>query len=368
MLVIALLECKKSSEARRSDQGLLLKADTFTFVHPGILNTKSSLDQIASELNNGNAERAAAFGKVLDFIDKPGSYPNSFPSVVVVGSNGATTPSKSQIRRDAELAYGIALRWAATGNAVYAEQAIGILNGWARNFQSYGLLDNPAKPTNPNQPSLEASWTMPSFAAAAEILKYYAAGGKTAGWADADIKQFETFLRNITVNYIDKTPVYNNNWNVSAGYAKMAIGVFLNDSVIYRSGVDYIKKYLPIVIGADGTIDELCKRQDCVHYQYSLTGFAYAAEIARIQGDLSVYTYGSNLISKGYDFMRKAYDRATGCDYCSLSSPVFPGAEVAYGYYKTDVLKSLRDIHAPYGLPNDHTFLGFTTYTHYNLK
>jgi hypothetical protein len=168
--------------------------------------------------------------------------------------------------------------------------------------------------------------------------------------------------------YINKTPVYNNNWNVSAGYAKMTIGIFLDNKTIYDDGVTYIKKYLPIVISVDGTIDELCDREDCVHFQYSLTGFVYAAELARIQGDLSIYTYGNNLISLGYNFMKKAYDRTTGCNYCSTTSPIFPGTEIAYNYYKTPTLKTLRDLQAPLALPNDNTFLGFTSYTHYNVK
>lgn len=362
--------CKKKPEVKKFTPIETVppstKTEITTFVHPAILNTKASLDLIASEINSGNAERTASFQKVLDFINGA-KFPTSFPATVIVGSNGATTPSKTQIRSDAELVYAIALRWAATGNAIYAEQAIGILNGWSYSFQNYGLLDNPASPTNANQPDLEASWTMPSFVAAAEIIRHYKVGGKSAGWRDSDIKQFEAFLTIIKTTYIDKTPVYNNNWNVSAGYAKMAIGVFLNNKPVYDSGYEYIKKYLTVVISPDGTIAELCDRKDCVHYQYSLTGFTYAAEIARIQGDNSLYTTGSNLISLGYEFMQRAYNQTTGCNYCSFSSPVFPGTEVANNYYKTNTLKSLRDIRPPYGVPNDNTFLGFTTYTHYNV-
>lgn len=340
---------------------------TSNFVHPSILNTKASLDQLATELAAGNTERNIAFNKIVTYANVASRYPTTFPSIVIVGSNGATTPSKDQIRQNSELAYAVALRWAATGDATYAQQAIKILNGWASTFQAYDLLANPSSPTNANQPSLEASWTTPTFVAAAEILRYYKPGGQASGWAVADITQFENYLNKVLV-YINKTPVYNNNWNVSAGYAKMTIGVFLENKAVYDAGLDYIKKYLPIVISADGTINELCDREDCVHFQYSLTGFVYAAEIARINGDLSLYNYGNNLISLGYDFMRKAYDRTTGCNYCSLSSPVFPGAEVAYNYYKTPTLKSLRDLQAPNALPNDNTFLGFTSYTHYGLK
>ncbi|MEJ5995918.1 alginate lyase family protein [Pedobacter sp. Du54] len=341
-------------------------SSTFDFVHPSILTTKSSLDLIAAEIEANNAERSNAFKKILDYTNVASRYPTSFPSIVIVGSNGATTPSKDQIRQNAELAYATALRWAATGDSNFAKQTIAILNGWASAFQAYDLLVNPTSPTNPNQPSLEASWTTPTMVAAAEIMRYYKPKGASSGWLTADITKFESYLTKLLVT-INKTPVYNNNWNVSAGYAKMTIGIFLNTKTIYDEGVNYIKKYLPIVISVDGTIDELCDRKDCVHFQYSLTGFTYAAELARIQGDVSIYTYGNNLISLGYNFMKNAYDR-TGCNYCSTTSPVFPGTEVAYNYYKTPTLKALRELQAPLALPNDNTFLGFTSYTHFNVK
>ncbi|HTI10996.1 MAG TPA: alginate lyase family protein [Puia sp.] len=334
-----------------------------TFVHPGVLNTQASLDLVGSQVNGGDPTRTASYQKVLDFISSH-TYPTSFPATVVVGSNGATSPSKNQIRSDAELVYALALRWAKTGHIEYATQAIGILNGWSYHFQNYALLNSS---TNPNQPDLEASWTTPSFVAAAEIIRYYKVNGQGSGWSDADINQFSTFLNTVKNNYINNIPQYNNNWDASAGYAKMAIGIFLKSTTVYQNGYNFIMTNLPIVINANGTLPELCDRQDCVHYQYSLTAFAYAAELARIQGDNSIWTANASLISKGYDFMRAAYNQSTGCNYCTTSSPVFPGTEVAYNYYKTSNLLYLRGLQAPLGVPNDNTFLGFTTYTHYNV-
>jgi hypothetical protein len=334
------------------------------FVHPGVLNTQASLTQIAAETNAGDPTRLAAYQKVLDYINSH-DYPTSFPATVVVGSNGATSPSKAQIRKDAILVYALALRWTKTGNATYAQQAIGILNGWSYNFKNYALLNSS---TNANQPALEASWTTPSFVAAAEIIRYYVLpNGQTAGWSDADIAQFGTYLNTVKNNYINNVPVYNNNWNASAAYAKMAIGVFLNSTSVYDNGNNWLLTYLPIIVKSDGNIPELCDRQDCVHYQYSLTAFAFGAQIAAIQGDPTVWTANSSRISAGYDFMKAAYDRTTGCNYCSTSSTVFPGTEVAYNHYKTANLKYLRELQDPLGVTADNTFLGFTSYTHFNV-
>lgn len=361
-----LYQCKKSGIANKpSDavkQTTVPRAVT-TFVHPGVLNTQANLDLIASQVSGGDAVRTASYQKVLDYINSH-AYPTSFPATVYVGSNGHTSPSKDQIRKDAELVYATALRFAKTGDINYANQAIGILNGWSYNFQNYSIIDNT---DNPSQPTLEASWTTPSFVAAAEIIRYYKPNGVSANWSATDISKFNDYLNNVKNNYINNVPAYNNNWNVSAGYAKMAIGVFLNSASVFQSGEDMINAVLPQVIQSDGTMPELCVRQDCVHYQYSLTGLTYAAEIANMQGDNSLYAALSNRISAGYDFERSAYNQSTGCNYCSTSSPVFPGVEVANAHYQTSNTQYLRGLQAPLGVPNDNTFLGFTTYTHYNL-
>ncbi|WP_223233240.1 alginate lyase family protein [Chitinophaga sp. CF418] len=333
-----------------------------TFVHPGVLNTQESLDLVGSQVNGGEPVRAAAYQKVLDYVNN-NALPTKFWETVTVGSNGATTESKSQIRKDAILAYALALRWAKTGTATYAQQCIAILNGWSYTFKQYAVLSG----SNQYQPSLEASWTTPSFVAAAEIIRYYKAFGQSAGWSDADINQFNNYLNLVKNNYINNTPAYNNNWNASAGYAKMAIGIFLNSTTVYQNGYNIITQHLPIIIKSDGTIPEYCDRNDCVHYQYSLTAFAYSAELARIQGDNSLWAFNSSLLSKGYDYMKAAYNRTTSCTTCSTSSPVFPGTEVAYNYYKTANLKYLRELQDPLYVPNDRTFLGFTSYTHFNV-
>lgn len=369
MLVSSTFSCNKpdvQNANKLSDKTLMAAnaAAITSFVHPAVMNTQASLAQVAAETNAGDPTRLAAYQKVLDYINSH-DFPTSFPATVVVGSNGASSPSKAQIRKDAELVYAIALRWTKTGNPVYAAQAITILNGWSYNFKKYALLNSS---TNALQPALEASWTTPTFVAAAEIIRYYKVNDTvSAGWSEADIAQFSTYLNLVKNNYINNCPVYNNNWNASAAYAKMAIGIFLNSATVYQNGYNGILTYLPIIVKADGNIPELCDRQDCVHYQYSLTAFAFAAELARLQGDNGLWASNSNRISAGYDFMRAAYNRTTGCNYCTTSSTVFPGTEVAYNYLKTANLKYLRELQDPLSVTADNTFLGFTSYTHFNV-
>jgi hypothetical protein len=371
MLAAFFVECTKKSEPGQlsNESKAITKTDAaaVTFVHPGVLNTKASLDLIRSQANDGSSARFADYNNsVLNFING-NPVPTSFPAVIHAQAN-YNTPTELQFKGNAILAYAIALRWAKTGDATYATQAKNILDGWASHFQSIDAINQPnGQPTEFRQTYLEASWAAPGFVAAAEIIRYYTINGQGAGWPADKQVQFEAFLNNLKNNYINHvTDVgFNNNWDVSAGYAKIAIGVYLNSQTVYQSGVDITKNVLPQVIGSDGTVFELCSRVDCHHFQYSLTGLSYAAEIARIQGDNSIYTANGNRISAGYDYMRKAYNNQISCKSCS-GNAIYPGVEVANRYYHTSNTQSLRAIAPPYGIV-DIGFLGFTTYTHYNV-
>ncbi|NCD69257.1 alginate lyase family protein [Mucilaginibacter agri] len=357
-------ECKKSDVSHANAdaaQPTAARAVT-TFVHPGILNTTASLDVIRTQATDQSSSRWTAYNNsVIAYVDSH-AVPTSFPSVVVAKSSG-TTPTETQIKTDAELAYAIALRWAKTGDSQWSTKAKNILNGWATNFQSYSVDAG----SNANQPDLEAAWVAPTFAAAGEILRYYTINGVGAGWSQSDIDNFSAFLNKLKV-YINATPAYNNNWNVSAGYAKVALGVFFNSTSVYQSGVDILQGVMPSVINSSGVMPELCGRTDCVHYQYSLAGLTFAAEICREQNDNQLYGYNSSRISTGFNYMQQAYAGSTGCNYCSTSSPIYTGVEVANRYYNTSATNSLiNKTHFQYDVPNDNTFLGFTQYTHRNV-
>ncbi|QHV99879.1 hypothetical protein GJR95_34855 [Spirosoma endbachense] len=349
-----------STDRKVIDKTSGARIDNNQFVHPGVLNSKASLDLIRSQANNGDAARLDGYSKVTEFVDA-NPVPTSFPATVYVKGSGST-PTENQIKTDAILSYALALRWAKTGNAIYATQAISILNGWATNFQR--LL--PDAGTDSRQTYLEASWFTPTFVAAAEIIRFYTVNGNSAGWSSTDISKFQGFLNNLKDNYINRLineVNYDNNWEVSAGYAKMAVGVFLNSSTVYNGGYDYLMQNIPVIISSSGEVKEHCSR-DCWHPQYSLTGFAYAAEIARIQGDNTVFPAYSSRIAKGFEYMEDAFVGAIGCRSCA-GQAVFPGAEVASNYYNTSAkITSLRNRQDPYGATGDKTFLGFTTYTH----
>jgi hypothetical protein len=332
-----------------------------------VLNTQQSLAAAAAQLQAGDKARLAGYQQVVSYIGQH-PVPATFPAVVYAVA-GAGSPTEDQIRRDAELAYAHALRWAATGDAAAARQAITILNGYATNFQRYDTAPKPdGSPTPLRQTYLEAAWVAPTFVAAAEILRYYRVRGKQpAGWSAAEVAKFSGFLTKLKTGYIDPLPAsadWVNNWQVSGGYAQMALGVWFDDRAQYEQGYAYTLKVLPQVFYPDGNVKELCDR-DCHHPQYTLTGLTDAAEIARIQGDKAIYEFGNQQIRVGWEKLADALaHNASSCADCSQHREVWPGIEVAAGYYGTPRLAALRDVGAPYGVPSDDTFAGFSSLTH----
>ena len=338
------------------------------FAHPGIINDIARLDRLRMEgLVN---EQLAAYENLKTFTLN-NSVPTSFHSVVYVKASGST-PTETQFRRDPILAYAYALKWVRTGEPNDARHAIKILNGWASAFEKMDVAEG----TQMVQSQLEAAWVIPTFAATAEILKCYHPNDKHhSDWYYSDILQFSDFLRTL-VNYVE--PMINdidqqgrryNNWGASAGYAKMAAGVFLDDKSIYDEGIRIVKKLIPEIIEPDGEVYELCGR-DCGHPQYSMNALTYAAEIALVQSDESVYKSQFNRILTGWEWIVKAFTGQVSCRDCT-GSFVHPGIEVAFNYYKNSVSpKSIlfMESHRPFVPDNSTTFLGFTTLTHYEVN
>lgn len=343
-----------------------LTEETTVFLHPGVINDKINLDRIRK--STLSAEQQSTYSQLLAFI-KDNPVKDSYPKIVYIqGEIGGTTstPTASHMRMDALVAYAYALKWAHTGDENDAKSAIERLNGWSKNFQRFAVVD-----VGEVQLELVASWIAPTFAAAAEIIRYHKVDGvKSAGWASDDIEQFSSFLIKMKdyiepmIRAIDKEGRRHNNWGASAGYAKMAMGVFLDDRVMYDDGKRVVKKLIPEIIKPDGHVYELCER-DCSHPQYSMVAFTYAAEIARIQGDESVYQAGSKRIERGWEWIGKTHTNQIACRDCS-GKQIFAAIEVAVDYYNTSTELSLfARKQRPYA-QRGGLFLGFTTLTHFN--
>lgn len=344
------------------------------FTHPGILNTQNSLAYAAQQVNNtsdpNNASRTTAYNFVLNFCNTWVSR-NAYAANVAT-EPGAVNQQEIDFKGDALLAYATALRWAKTGDAQYATRCKQILDGWASTFRTLSVTSG-----STNQVDLEAAWPAPTFAAAAEIIKYYQpATGAAGGWTTAENTQFVAFLDRLKT-YINNTTStgFNNNWYTSAGYALMAIGVFEDDRTTYNNGETIIKNVIPLEMNSTGYMaGEVCiNHQDYVHYQYALTGLAYAANIAGIQGDLTIYSATSSRTLAGFTWqadLMQGIVTAACTPSGNKTSPIWPGIFPANRHYNSAETNYIANHYTTdaNGLPGgDLGFLSWTQFTHFNV-
>ncbi|WP_182277604.1 alginate lyase family protein [Granulicella sp. 5B5] len=204
---------------------------------------------------------------------------------------------------DASAAYLQALLWNLTGDHRYAENAIRIVNAYAKTVKAYA---------NSNQP-LQAAWSDEVWPRAGELLRY-----SHSGWKPKDIAAFTKMLTKVNLPEIYNGSGGNGNWELSMIDAMMGIAVFTNDRPLLQHAEGLWRERVPAYFynfeldgphprpvprrapprkdndvnwygttdlnaSVDGMAQETCR--DLGHTGYGIAATTYAAETARIQGD-----------------------------------------------------------------------------------
>ncbi len=251
------------------------------FVHPGLLNTQTSLERMR-DIANADSFSAMnqGYSKMTEDRHAKTSYAQQAYAVVDAVAAGSSS-SEIRFRDDAQAVYAMALEWVKTGNSTYLNKSKQILNDWASTFTQMTS-------TSTVQPALEASWALPIWVNAAEIIRHF--GNGSGGWSSSEIAAFESFVRKV-MTYVDGP--YSNvpNWRASIALARMSAGVFLNDTTIYNRGLGNMEDEINI-IGSDGTPPE--NTRDLPHSQANIIATAQGAETAYNQGDSSLFLQGAS--------------------------------------------------------------------------
>lgn len=283
------------------------------YVHPGLLNSQDRLDDLMAKANSTtpSAMRTGYESMLDEGFSDVGYVSQPYATVVVAGST--STPSEDQFKADAQAAYAFALRWVKTGHQVYRDEAVEILDGWATEFEE--MVSAVPGETWPQQ-WLEAAWYAPMWANAAEIIRSH--DGGAGAWPAAGQAQFDTFLDELAV--LAEQAYRENNWGASSGLALMSVGAYQDDSVRYEEGKDRILELIPFLIRPTGEVFELAAR-DCWHPQYSLAAITQAAEIARNQGDTSIYEFTVSgdtrpRLASGLEYMSRSIVLGEGVRDC----------------------------------------------------
>jgi hypothetical protein len=300
-----------------------------TFAHPGLLATQKQLDGFKSAVNADQPNAIKEAYKLVQDDPRSSSAYRPTPMAVVEVASNAMTPGETAMKDDSMAAYLNALQWVKSGDAKHRDKAIEILNAWATTFQSINAVKTD-KGGSLRQAALEASWTLPVWLNAAEIVRHYKQGG--GRWQPKDIAAFDRFTSKL-YEESRKAQGRKSNWGAAAAMAAMALGVYQNDQSRYAEGLQQTKALLQELVSPDGEVFEL-RTRDCSHPQFTLTAFVQAAAIASNQGDSSVWLTakqgGSPALARGLEYMATALTQGSSARDCRVKGGR-PGA-VLNGY------------------------------------
>jgi hypothetical protein len=310
-----------------------------TFVHPGALDSKGELDFVKAKIQAKAYPWRAEFDRLA-----ASSYATRTPhgKTTIQSSSGDAELS----RDDAIASYTQALLWYYSGNAIYANRSIAILNSWT-NLQSFTA--------GSDQDKLQAGWIGAVFAPAAEIMRGY------SGWTTNDIAHLQAMFKRAFYPQLNRMSTWNGNVDLTQIDAMMAIAVFNEDTAEFNAGLTRLAKRLPSYIyltsagtpppiagdggnvqnfwfnptlWTNGLTQETC-RDNGHHTQFALGSALHAAETAWHQG-VDVYTANTRRFTEALELMASQF--LTGSMQGTSANDVpsasrFESWEVGYNHY-----------------------------------
>lgn len=213
-----------------------------TFVHPGLSHKQSDLERMRYMVEAGKDPWKTSFDNLKN--DSKSSY-----NYVVQGNETMTTITQDgenygAFSSDVLAAYLNALMWGITQDERHAQKCVEIFNSWC----------NVICFTGGGTESLNAGRVIWKLLEAAEIIK-----STYSGWAEGDIQRFKEMLvypglsheaKPVTVDNQNGTfywrmyngdPGRHGNQDLFGWRGILAMGVFLDDEIIYDRALRYLK-------------------------------------------------------------------------------------------------------------------------------
>lgn len=266
------------------------------FTHPGILHTEEGINFVKAQITAGEEPWNSAWGHLKE--SRYGSLQwNPVPHVAVErGPYNNPDIGSTDFTDDGRSAYTHALRWALSNDQAAAKKSAQILNAWSGTLQRISNHDA----------RLLIGMSGHTYIAAAELLRHYQGGW--GGWSEDQQKKFEMMLRNVWYPVIkDFHPTANGNWDAAMLQAMIAMGVFLDDKVIFERAKNYYLNgkgngAIGMYFKPSGQCQESGRDQS--HTQMGLEFLANTAETAWIQG-VDLYGALDNRLLKGFEYTAK---------------------------------------------------------------
>ncbi len=314
-----------------------------TFKHLGALDGTSDLDFIKAKILAGAQPWTNAYNKML--------------TVATAGST-TTAPqdgNEGGQKDDGRKAYANAIAWYVSGNVKYANQAIGILNVWAKTFKGYTLP--PAGEGNQSQ--LDCAWIGALLGPAAEIMRGY------SGWNNADLLSVQNLFKTKFYPCLNQMSTWNGNVDLTQIDAMLNIAVFCEDETEFNLAVTRFNKRMPAYFYqttdpansrniqgitfpnnwadqngnlptkyVDGLTQETCRDNDH-HAQFAMASAIHAAEVAWHQG-VDLFTPHAKRLIDAMELM--AFQVTSGdmqgtCVDSKTTASLFDTWEVGYNHY-----------------------------------
>lgn len=210
------------------------------FNHPGVLLNRAQLDELKRRVAEGIEPQKSAFEKLRASPLAARDYePRPVPTVLSGPRSNPEIGAKVE-QADSGAAYAQALLWCITGDEIYAQNAVKILNAWASTLTGGHR--------HANGP-VQAAWTGSVFARAAEIIRY-----TYPAWSDAEIAACQNLFRTQFLPFMIHGNCENGNKELAMTEALVNIGVFLDDRDVFELGLRMWRARTPayIYLKSDG--------------------------------------------------------------------------------------------------------------------
>lgn len=336
---VALVSCidKETYEAKipvdpaitNPDPNALPIDSSRTFKHPGCMAAQVDFDRARKHMAAKEEPWASAFTaltKSVFFNRNEDLSGRLFQGYLIRGGNyydenlGVTLPSDNFDfeYQNMSSAYSKAVYWKLTDDTKAADEAVALLNSWAKNCK--GVTGDPNKYLCLEEAGYD-------FASVAELMRDY------QGWKADDQLAFKKWLQAVFVpdllDFLDNHDTaaskvagathYWSNWDLMAMRALMAIGIYCDRPDLYNKVIHYVSygigngnfyrfiNYIHPAITGEDDID-LGQTQESGRDQgHDLLSIRVAADLCRMawnQGD-DLYGFDDNRVLKGAEFVAK---------------------------------------------------------------
>ena len=285
-----------SAQNRKSINNFNIKHKK-SFVHPGILHSRESLDHIFEVVTKKTMPEYGSYELLKNHPCASAQYKMNGP-FRVISRDGQYAYTKSKMETDFSAAYLNALMWIATKDESHARKTLEILGAYA---DSLKLI--PATNDAPLLVGLEGM----KIVNAMEILRY-TYKGMTHEQMGKINKMITTIFLPVCETFYKTKAYTNGNWGPIVTKTYISAAIYLDNKAMYNKAIDFyynandngtIQNYIS---GTTGQVQESGRDQG--HSQLGIGALATVCEIAYNQGD-DLYSAFDNRLLKGFEYVAR---------------------------------------------------------------